>query len=372
MTNKFFGLTAILLLSFAAFAQTKGSTTPAPNPSTGPESTSDVGKFANWDRLAQQARPGDYLLGNVKVDGPPVWEPIAVTVTCDGKTRFTTRTDVKGLFRIISVDTTGRVPVAASSQRSMTSQYAGCEVRAILPGFQSSMLVIINGNATDDPNIGTLTLKREEGARGTAVSATSDSAPKDAAKLFEKARNELLDGKPDRAQHDLEKAVQIYPQYAEAWYQLGRLQEPSNQQAAQNSFQKAVAADPNLVPAYEHLASKAALERKYPELLEYTGHALQLDPRGTPSLWYYDAMANHNLGHDDVAKASAEKGLRMDPLHTEPNTEQLLAVILAAQRDYAGALEHLRNCLTYYTPGPNADVVRQQIAQLEHVLAASK
>jgi hypothetical protein len=62
----------------------------------------------------------------------------------------------------------------------------------------------------------------------------------------------------------------------------------------------------------------------------------------------------------------------MDPLHTEPNTEQLLAVILAAEHDYTGALEHLRECLTYYPPGPNADLVKQQISQLERAMTASK
>jgi hypothetical protein len=83
-------------------------------------------------------------------------------------------------------------------------------------------------------------------------------------------------------------------------------------------------------------------------------------------------MANDNLGHDDVAKASAEKGLSMDPLHSEPNIEQLLAVILVKQHNYTGALEHLRHCLTYYPSGPNADLMKQQAAQLEQALQASK
>jgi hypothetical protein len=171
-------LTAIIAgfaVSLATFAQTttKGSTTPPPNPTLGPESTSDVGKYANWERLAQQAPSGSYLLGEVKVEGAPVWEPIAVTVTCDDKAPYTTRTDVKGLFRIISVDTTAKTPVGAAAQRSMTSQYVGCQVRAHLAGFESNTLTIANRDATDDPNIGVITLRREEGARGAAVSSTS-------------------------------------------------------------------------------------------------------------------------------------------------------------------------------------------------------
>jgi tetratricopeptide (TPR) repeat protein len=364
---------AALAFSVTAYGQTKGSTTQPYNQSQGPAATSDVGKNANWDQLAQQARPGDYLAGKVILEGAPLaWEPIPVVVTCEEKPRYTAHTDATNAFRIVSADTTAKKPVSASAQKAVISQYVGCQVRAQLAGFQSSTITIPNRNLTDNPDIGTLTLVKEEGARGTAASNTSQSAPKDAAKQFEKARTEVLDGKPDRAQHDLEKAVQIYPQYAEAWYQLGRIQETSNPQAAQNSFQKATAADANYLPPYEHLAALAAQQKKYAELLDYTSHALQLDPRGTPKLWYYNAMANVNLGHPDVAKTSAEKGLAMDPLHTEPNTEQLLAVVLVSQKDYAGALEHLRSCLTYYPAGPNADVVRQQIAQLEQALSAAK
>jgi hypothetical protein len=50
----------------------------------------------------------------------------------------------------------------------------------------------------------------------------------------------------------------------------------------------------------------------------------------------------------------------------------LLAVILAGKGDFAGALAHLRSSLTYVPPGPNADLLKQQIAQLERRLAAKK
>jgi hypothetical protein len=55
----------------------------------------------------------------------------------------------------------------------------------------------------------------------------------------------------------------------------------------------------------------------------------------------------------------------MDPLHEQQNTEQLLAVVLVKKMDYAGALAHLKNCLTYFPPGPNLDLVKEQIAQIE-------
>ena len=183
--------------------------------------------------------------------------------------------------------------------------------------------------------------------------------------ISEKARSELLDGKPDRAQKDLEKAVQVYPQFAEAWYQLGRILEVSKKEEAGNSFSRAVAADPKFILPYEQLAAISAQAGKWQELVDCTSHELELNPRGNPQTWYYHALGNVKIGKMDVAQVSAEKALAMDPLHTQPNTEQLLAVILANNRDYAGALQHLRNCLTYVPAGPNTDIIKQQIAQLE-------
>jgi tetratricopeptide (TPR) repeat protein len=103
-----------------------------------------------------------------------------------------------------------------------------------------------------------------------------------------------------------------------------------------------------------------------------TAHELEFNPRGTAQVWYYNALGNYKLNKKDVAETSAAKALSMDPLHTQPNAEQLLAVILADKRDFAGALAHLRNCLTYLPSGPNADLVKQQVAQLEKMVPATK
>jgi tetratricopeptide (TPR) repeat protein len=363
-TKLFFLLCGFLLLEFAATAQTGSGKTP--------EATTDVGKSAKWDNLSHQAHSGDYLTGNVIVTGGALpWDPIPITVTCDGKIRSTAEADPKGNFEIAAAAATPTLGVEGAKTKPV-SEFFGCTVAAVLPGFDSSVLTIANRNILDSPDIGTIKLSREEGAAGAAVSATTASAPKEATKAFEKARAEWQEQKPDRAQRDLEKAVQIYPQFAEAWYQLGKLQQVSSPKDSGNSFAKAVAADPKFVPPYEHLVPVAAQAGKWQEVLDDTARELELNPRGSVQVWYYNALANYKLNKKDVAEASALKALSMDPLHTQPNTEQLLAVILADKRDYAGALAHLKNCLTYLPNGQNADVVKQQVAQLEKMVPAAK
>jgi tetratricopeptide (TPR) repeat protein len=388
MKSKLFVLVlASLSLSAAAFAQAKGgassgSSGPPPDASLGPEHAGDIGKYSNWDTLSRQGRTGDYLVGTVTVAGGALpWDAIPVTVTCSGKTAYTATTDPKGHFVIAPVnrataDVSNTAPGNTSSDVStkpkLAAAFMGCSVEAALPGFDSTTLTIVNRNLLDTPDIGTITLKREEGSAGSAVSATTAAAPKDAVKSFEKARTEWQDKKADRAQKDLEKAVQLDPQFAEAWYQLGKIQESANSPDAANSFAKAAAADPQFIVPYEHLAILAAKASKWQDVADATAHELQLNPRGTALVWYYSAIANYKLGKKDVAENAAEKSLAMDPLHTVPNTEQLLAVILADKQDFAAALEHLRNAQTYIAPGPNADLIKQQIAQLEKIVATPK
>lgn len=365
----------LLVFPSSGFSQGSkpGTGSPAPNP--GPSTTpGDPSKYLNrdWNKLLRSGRTGDALIGNVSLEGGALpWDPIPVSVTCDGKIRYTTRTDAKGYFLIAPAEPLGSTTLKADP-KPLASQFVGCGVEAALPGFNSSTLPIANRNVLDSANIGTITLHREEGSADTALSSTSAAAPKDAVSSFEKARKESFDNKPDRAQKDLQKAVEAYPQYAEAWYQLGKIQETTKSPEAANSFSKAIAADPKFSLPYEHLAPLAAQAGKWQELVDDTTRELALNPRGTLDIWYYNAFGNYQLKKTDVAQASALKSLSMDPLHVQPNTEQLLAVILVEKQDYAGALQHLRNCLTYFPPGPSLDLVKQQIAQIEPAVAPPK
>ena len=201
------------------------------------------------------------------------------------------------------------------------------------------------------------------------MSATSKSAPASAAQRWSKAGEEMLAGKPDRAQKELEEAVRAYPGFAEAWYRLGTLQLTSNPRKAQVCLRKAAAADPAFVPPFEQLAGVEMQESDWPGALASVAHYLQLDPSGTMHIWYYSALANLQVGNLDAAENSATKLQALDPLHNIRNGEQLLAVILARRADYADALAHLRHCLSYISEGPNAELLRAQIAQLEKHVA---
>jgi tetratricopeptide (TPR) repeat protein len=367
---------AISSLPSLAFAQGKpaGGSSGGTSSSTPAPTAADTSKILNrdWSNLMKSGRVGDFLAGDVKiVNGSLPWDPIPVTVTCHNSVSFTTNTDPKGNFVIAPTDPKGSTTIK-SDPKPVAAQFVGCKIDAILAGYDSNGVTVADRNVLDSPSVGTIVLKHEEGSKGSASSATTASAPKDATKSFEKARTEWLDNKPDRAQKDLEKAVQIYPQFAEAWYQLGRTQEANKSPDAKNSYTKSAAADPQYVLPLERLANLAAQAGNWQELLDDTKHEVELNPRGNIQIWYFSALANVQLKSMDAAEVSAKKSLAMDPLHEQPNTEQLLAVILASRQDYAGALEHLKNCVTYLPAGPNLDLVKQQIAQLEPIVQPAK
>jgi Tfp pilus assembly protein PilF len=342
----------------------------------GPEASSGFGKDAKTLDLQNHARGGIGFLGKVVVqDAMFPWDPIPVIVTCKGVVRARTEADAKGGFTIGDAWLADPMhsalsPEPGNSHKMAASQLIGCDAQASLAGFKSTTVHIANLDIMDNPDIGTITLRPDNDAAGSTVSATTTTASPDAMKRFNKARSEWLGKNIDGAEKDLQKAVQIDPKFADAWYQLGKLEQIKNSPDALNAYEKSVAADPKFISPYEGIAEQAAMQKKWQDVVNATTADLKLDPAGTPQIWYFDALGHLNIGDSDTAQASAEKSLAMDPQHLAPNTEQLLAVILAGKGEYAEALHHLQNSLTYVKPGPNADLIKQQIAQLEKVVPA--
>lgn len=359
-----------LFLPLTAFGQTTRTSAPSTNTITRPGSIQDSGLYDYWTEMSGQGRAGGALLGRVKVEGEPLpWEPLLVTVTCNGKVVYTTETDAKGNFAITGIKLAGALGKEGDSERQMETHFEGCLVQGRISGFRSSAITITQRNLRDDPDLGTITLGRVSADAATTISKTTEAVPANAINSFEKARGQMIDHKLDAAERELQKSVQIAPGFAEAWVQLGKLQEPSDPKAARESFSKAIAADPKFVLPYEQLAALSAQSGDWKAVLDNTNHIAQVYPEGTAQGWYLNALANYQMGKADAAEAAARKSLALDPRHAIVNTEQLLAVILAGKGNFSEALKHLQNSLTYVPPGPNSDLLKQQIAKLESRVA---
>src|SRR5581483_6442189 len=171
---------------------------------------------------------------------------------------------------------------------------------------------------------------------------------------------------------DFQKAVDLYPKYATAWFELARIQaKGSDHEAARKSLANALSADPKFMNPYLLLAEMAANEQNWKDLADTTDRLLKLDAVDYPQAFLYNSVANLNLGNTDAAEKSARGGIKIDTTHKQPKLEQVLAVTLARKKEYGEATEHLRAYLELTPDAPDAAKTRTQLAELERASGTS-
>lgn len=245
----------------------------------------------------------------------------------------------------------------------------GCDLQASLAGFRSDVMHLDARHGLDSPEVGTIILRRRANVEGLTISVTSAFAPKDAKKAFEKGQNLERQQKWGDADKEFHKAVDIYPKYAVAWYQLGLVQEQEkNPEAARKSYMQALAADGKFVSPYQALAVLAAQEQKWQDVVDDTDHLLRLNPVDFPQAWLFNALGNYYLKNMEAAEKSARDGISHDAVHQYPDLNHVLGVVLAMKRDYPGAVEQLRHYLHYAPNAVDAEQVAKQLAEVERVM----
>jgi len=224
----------------------------------------------------------------------------------------------------------------------------------------------------DNPDVGTIILKRLGNVEGTTISMTSLAAPKDAKKAYDKGREALRKKKWDEARAQLEKAVAAYPKYATAWYELGTVYEQGKQMdEARKAYGESLNADAKFVNPYLRLAAIAASERKWQDVADTTDRVVRLNPLDFPMAFFYNAVANYNLQKMDAAEKSAREVVKMDGRHQLPRASHLLGIILAQKQDLSGAREHMSNYVKFAPNAPDIDSVKQDLAKIEKMLGAT-
>ena len=250
---------------------------------------------------------------------------------------------------------------------------AGCELRASLGGLRSEPINLAGHWSFDNPNVGSIVLYRIGKVKGTKISVTTLQAPAEARKAFERAHNAIVKKHPAEAEQELQKAVALYPKFAEALSLLGEVySEQGRKEEAARLLQQAIEADSKFVPPYVNLASMAGEQRDWPRMAELSQRALALNPYEYPLAYFYDAIAGYNLRNFDAAEKSAREARRLDSQYHMPRVDFLLANILLQRDDYAGAAEQLQSFLKYSPSGAEADSARELLAHTESKLAARK
>jgi predicted Zn-dependent protease len=201
-------------------------------------------------------------------------------------------------------------------------------------------------------------------AAGTIISLASLNVPKNARKEFDKGKSLSDKKKYQESLPHLQKAVELYPKYAEAFNEMGIIHKRQNQvEEAEGMFRKAIEADPKWVHSYLNLAQVQLTKNKFPDLLETTNKVLALNSRLAPAL-FYSAIAHANLNDLDAAEKAA---LSADEIEFDrvPQTNWLLGRIYEVRGQYGKAIQRYKKYLREFPQASNAADVKASLKKLE-------
>lgn len=398
-----------LLWVHAGFAQSTGTGTARPpaggngGAATGTPPTGTVPPISNPNNNKQNVPASHqtlYVTGRVAMeDGSPLPEPVTIERVCaSGQPRAEGYTDSRGNFGVQVGDETGvfqdaseeaprstfpggsQSPAMAGGNANALSgggpmgsamgRFQNCELRAKLAGYRSQTINLANRRPLDDPNVGTILLHKLGPDAGNTVSAGALNAPKDARKAFDRGMQAVKKNKPEDAGKEFAKAVELYPSYAEAWFELGRIQGGRGQnEEARQSYNASIKADPKFVGPYVQLAILSMQSKNWPELQDLTDRGMRLDSFDYPQLFLFNAVANYNLHKFDLAERSLKQAIRLDTQHRFPDIQHLMGLVLVVKKDYTGAAEQFREFLKMVPDSADAPKVRAQLSEVEHLTA---
>jgi hypothetical protein len=339
-----------------------------------------------------------FLTGRVATtDGTTVPNDVLVERVCNSKVRQQVHATSRGEFSMqlgskfdSILDASGEGPsqnglATKNSEMGIPRrELANCELRASVAGFSSSVINLVDLDGMSSINVGAIVVQRREKVEGLTLSASAYKAPKNAISAYEKGVEAARKNKLAEAQKYFGKAVEIYPAYTNAWFQLGKiLQKGQQKDAARTAFTQATTTDSRFLPPYLSLAVMAYEVENWTEVRDFTDHVLDLDPlhhvpgyvldldsSDYAEAYFYNALANYRLKRFDAAEKSGLKAEQLDLPTRFPQVHLLLAEIFARKNSYDMAVVEVRTYLELVPHAQNADQARERLAKLEKLNGA--
>ncbi len=240
-----------------------------------------------------------------------------------------------------------------------------CEVRAVLPGYSSSVIQLGRRSVFESPDVGNIILTPYGKDGDTSVSSTTLQAPKQAKKAFEKGLKETQGEKPnwEKAAKDLSKAVELHPQFAEAWYELGEVRLRLNDvENARQAFQHSIESDANFQKPYPPLSLIELKLGNKEESARLADKAISLNP-GLTEAQFYAAMAHFMLGDIDRAGEAALVVKKQGGERDYPRVLVILGDYFAQKQDFASSAENYQMYLTLEPGTPMAQQVTKRLEE---------
>ena len=242
----------------------------------------------------------------------------------------------------------------------------GCEIRAQLPGYMSTSIHVTK-EPTPGPNeLGTIVVYYRDKVLEHLVSVADLMAPQAAQKDVEHAKKAVQKKNLPEAEGFLKSAVEVYPQYAEAWFDLGLIYEKQQRlDEAASAYRQAVKADKMYVRAYMQLMQIDYEQRNWREAADISEKLITVDPVTLVEAYFVSAHTHFQLGELALSEKRAAEGLRIDASNRFPQFYLILADISVVKQDLEGSVRELQSYLNSAPNASNADLVRSYLQKLQ-------
>jgi tetratricopeptide (TPR) repeat protein len=158
-------------------------------------------------------------------------------------------------------------------------------------------------------------------------------------KQFEEGKQLLRRNKPEEAGRSFEAAIRIYPEYADAWMNLGLL----------------------AVGRSDLLTAARDLDE-----------ALRVDPGVSFQARYTDALVNLMLKRYDVAEREARGALKFGDAGANARINYVLGMALLARGGNAEARQRLTRYLELAPTAPEREQVQKELERLDRIAGVKR
>ena len=325
----------------------------------------DPGQLPETQQQMPEMERPIYLTGKVIYDdGRPADTSVQVEMVCSGRVRRQIYT-FSGVFTLEVTNTNQRLTVmdASTSSRDLFgginsepeevlarmmeaggessaglrstnpgyTNLMGCELRATQAGFQSDIVPLAIVRPLDNPDVGVIVLHRVGTITGTTTSVVSLAAPKKAKKSYRRAVKEVQKENPnhEKAAVELEKAAELYPEYAAAWELLGQIRLAEGDEAgAREAFELAAASDPKYIQPNLAMMELEIRKENWDEVSKWSSRVTELNPYILKAQ-YFHGVASITLDRTEPARQSFQKVRENYKGDDYPYASYMLGYILA-------------------------------------------
>jgi tetratricopeptide (TPR) repeat protein len=202
-----------------------------------------------------------------------------------------------------------------------------------------------------------------------SVATLANTVPEEARRHYEAGMRLVEASKHAEAQKELERAVELYPDYVDALTQLGSLllREEKTLADAERHLRHAAETDPQAAPPQLALGLCLYRQKRFADAIPPLERGLQLQP-GHPQGQALLGISLAETGQDDRAVGYLERAYELGG-ESVAETQFHLARLLLRKNEYARAAAALENFLKDRPNDPSAPRLRETLEQLRASLA---